>query len=54
MGDSFFSESVNISNNVGISECPSMTILSSDDKLFVVWQDRSPGNNEALSTKTNL
>ena len=55
MGDSFFSESVNISNNAGISECPSMTILSSDNnKLFVVWQDRSPGNNEALSTKTNL
>jgi hypothetical protein len=54
MGDSFFSESINISNNAGISECPSMTILSSDDKLFVVWQDRSPGNNEALSTKTNL
>ncbi|VFJ13967.1 BNR/Asp-box repeats-containing protein [Candidatus Nitrosocosmicus franklandus] len=54
MGDSFFSESVNISNNAGISECPSMTILSSDNKLFVVWQDRSPGNNEALSIKTNL
>ena len=53
MGESF-SESVNISNNAGISECPSMTILSSDNKLFVVWQDRSPGNNEALSTKTNL
>jgi hypothetical protein len=54
MGESF-SESVNISNNDGISECPSMTILSSDNnKLFVVWQDRSPGNNEALSTKTNL
>jgi hypothetical protein len=53
MGDTF-SESVNISNNAGISECPSMTILSSDNKLFVIWQDRSPGNNEALSTKTNL
>lgn len=52
MGDSF-SESVNISNNSGISECPSMTV-SSDNKLFVVWQDKSLGNNEALSTKTNL
>jgi len=52
MGDSF-SESVNISTNAGISECPSMT-LSSDNKLFVVWQDKSPGNNEALSTRTNL
>ncbi len=52
MGDSF-SESVNISNNAGISECPSMTVPS-DNSLFVVWQDKSPGNNEALSTKTNL
>ena len=53
MGDSF-SESVNISNNSGISECPSMTVSSSDNKLFMTWQDKSPGNNEALSTKTNL
>ena len=54
MGDSFLSESVNISNNAGISECPSMTVLSAENKLFVIWQDRSPGNNEALSTKINL
>jgi len=52
MGDSF-SEAINISNNAGISECPSMTV-SSDTDLFIVWQDKSPGNNEALSTKMNL
>ncbi|MGD9673667.1 MAG: sialidase family protein [Candidatus Nitrosocosmicus sp.] len=46
-------ESINISNNAGVSECPSMTV-SSDNELFVVWQDRFPGNNEAFSTKINL
>jgi hypothetical protein len=52
LGDSF-SEAINISNNAGISECPSMTV-SSNSSLFVVWQDKSLGNNEALSTKINL
>ena len=53
MGNTF-SESVNISNTAGISECPSMTVSSSDNKLFMTWQDKSPGNNEALSTEINL
>jgi hypothetical protein len=48
-----FSDATNISNNGGISECPSMTIPS-DNSLFLVWQDRSPGNNEVFSTKINL
>ena len=52
LGDSF-SNAINISNNAGISECPSMTV-SSNSSLFVVWQDKSLGNNEALSTKINL
>ncbi len=52
LGDSF-SEAINISNNAGISECPSMTVPS-NNSLFVVWQDKSLGNNEALSTKINL
>ena len=52
LGDSF-NEAINISNNAGISECPSMTV-SSNSSLFVVWQDKSLGNNEALSTKINL
>jgi hypothetical protein len=49
MGNTF-TQSVNISNNAGISECPSMTVPS-DNKLFVVWQDKSPGNNEAFAIK---
>ena len=48
-----FSDATNISNNGGISECPSMTIPS-DNSLFLVWQDRSPGNNEVFSTKIDL
>ena len=52
LGDSF-NEAINISNNAGISECPSMTV-SSNNRLNVVWQDKSLGNNEALSTKINL
>ena len=27
---------------------------SSENNVFIVLQDKSPGNNEALSTKTNL
>ena len=54
-GGNTFTPAINISNNPGISECPSMTFLSNnkdddDDSLFIVWQDKSPGNNEALST----
>ena len=48
-----FSNATKISNNAGISECPSMTIPS-DNSLFLVWQDKSPGNNEVFSTKINL
>ncbi len=52
MGNSF-SEAINISNNDGISECPSMTIIA-DNSLLIVWQDKSTGNNEAFSTRINL
>lgn len=48
-----FSESINISNNLGISECPSMTFISDED-LLTTWQDKSTGNNEAFLTKLNI
>jgi hypothetical protein len=35
---------INLSNNSGISECPSITI--SKNGLHVVWEDDSPGNHE--------
>ena len=57
-GGNTFTSAINLSNNPGISECPSMTVLSNikgdNNSLFIVWQDRSPGNNEALSTNISL
>ena len=52
MGNSF-NGAMNISNNLGISECPSMTVTSDND-LFLVWQDKTTGNNEAFSTTIHL
>ncbi|MDQ2685275.1 MAG: hypothetical protein M3Y25_05465 [Thermoproteota archaeon] len=55
-GGDTFTSAFNISNNPGVSECPSLTVVpgsvdgNSSSRLFVVWQDNSPGNNEALST----
>ena len=53
-GGNTYTSAINISNNLGISECPSLTVIPTnegyDNSLFIVWQDKSPGNNEALST----
>lgn len=43
-GDSFLKEAVNLSNNDGISECPSISISGSD--IFVTWEDLTTGNHE--------
>lgn len=40
---------VNLSGNPKISECPSISI--SGDRIFVVWEDLSPGNHEILYAK---
>lgn len=37
---------VDLSNNEKVSECPSIAI--SRDRVFVVWEDLSPGNHEIL------
>jgi hypothetical protein len=39
----------NLSNNEKISECPSISIAG--DRIFVVWEDLSPGNHEILFAK---
>jgi hypothetical protein len=39
----------NLSENPKISECPSIAI--SGDRIFVVWEDLSPGNHEILYAK---
>ncbi|HJU35559.1 MAG TPA: sialidase family protein [Nitrososphaera sp.] len=48
-GDTFSDISTNLSSNLDISECPS--IATAGDSVYVVWQDRTPGNNEVLFTK---
>ncbi len=51
-GDTFSLITTNLSNNSGISECPS--IAASANNIYVIWQDRTPGNNEALFTKAKI
>jgi len=47
----YFSEDViNLSNNHGISECPSIALLD-NNKAFVVWEDSTPGNHEIFYMK---
>ena len=48
-----FSSAENISNNAGVSECPSIAVSLGND-IFITWQDKTSGNNEVFSTKTTL
>jgi hypothetical protein len=46
-----FQKAVNISNNSGISECPSLAV--SGNKLYMTWEDTTSGDHEILfSAKT--
>jgi hypothetical protein len=40
---------INLFNNSGISECPSIAICSNN--ISVIWGDFTPGNHEILFTK---
>ncbi|MDQ4101746.1 MAG: glycoside hydrolase [Thermoproteota archaeon] len=51
-GDTFSQTTTNLSNNSEFSECPS--IAASPNNIYVIWQDRTPGNNEALFTKAQV
>ncbi len=51
-GDTFSQITPNISNNSEFSECPS--IAASANNIYVIWQDRIPGNNEVLFTKAKI
>lgn len=45
-----FQRAVNISNNSGVSECPS--VAASGNYLYMTWEGNTPGNHEILfSTK---
>jgi len=41
-----FSQTVDLSNNGGISECPSF--VTTEGNLHIVWQDNTTGNNEVF------
>jgi hypothetical protein len=43
---------VNLSNNSGISECPSIAI--SDNNLYVIWEDYTAGNHEILLANLSI
>lgn len=47
-----FSKPANLSNNAGISECPTISISGSD--IFVSWEDLTTGNHEILYAKGGL
>lgn len=51
-GNSFSREAVNLSNNSGISECPSISISGSD--IFVTWEDLTTGNHEIFYARGSL
>ena len=51
-GDTFSELTSNLSNNSEFSECPS--IATSENNIYVIWQDRTPGNNEVFFTKAKV
>jgi hypothetical protein len=43
---STFTEVQNLSNNPGISECPSVSV--SGGRVYVAWEDGTTGNHEVF------
>jgi hypothetical protein len=50
-GGNSFGNILNISNNYGTSECPSIAI--SKDKIHIVWEDDTLGNHEVFYKSIN-
>jgi len=51
-GDTFSEVTFNLSNNSEFSECPS--IATSENNIYVIWQDSTPGNSEVFFTKAKI
>jgi hypothetical protein len=51
-GETFSEITTNLSENMDISECPSIATVGNN--IYVIWQDRTPGNNEILFTKGKI
>jgi hypothetical protein len=49
MNGTSIDKAINVSNNTGISECPSITV--SRNRIHMVWEDDTTGNHEVLYTK---
>ena len=50
-GTTFPDGYLNISNNVGISECTSISV-SDDNTVYLAWEDDTYGNHEILFAKS--
>ena len=50
--EDIFQNAVNISNNGGVSECPSLAV--SGNKLYMIWEDDTLGNHEILFSTNTL
>ena len=50
--DGSHSNIFNLSNNSGISECPSITI--SDNNIYVIWEDYTSGNHEIFLANISI
>jgi hypothetical protein len=51
-GGRTFADATNLSNNLGISECPTVSVSGSD--IFFAWEDMTTGNHEILYAKGSL
>ena len=51
-GGQTFTKAANLSNNVGISECP--TLSTTGNQIFVSWEDLTTGNHEILYARGGL
>jgi hypothetical protein len=50
--DMQYNKILNLSNNTGISKCPSSAI--SKNHIYIVWEDITPGNHEILFTRGTI
>jgi hypothetical protein len=50
-GNTFTDAIENLSNNEGISECPSIAV--SNNNVYVVWEDNTTGNHEIFFTRSH-
>jgi hypothetical protein len=46
--DNDYTKILNLSNNIGVSECPSIAI--SGNNVYVLWEDFISGNHEIFFT----